>query len=106
MNFFRAVLCSFLLSAFAFGQSGTYAIVDVSVIPMDRETVLQHQTVIVSGGKISALGSLRKTRPPQGAQIIHNFVYDIAHCQPTWTPALCHQPTRKPAGNGRSIHTQ
>jgi GMP synthase (glutamine-hydrolysing) len=24
---------------------------------------------------------------PQGTQIIHNFVYDIAHCQPTWTPA-------------------
>ena len=24
---------------------------------------------------------------PQGTQIIHNFVYDIAQCQPTWTPA-------------------
>ena len=24
---------------------------------------------------------------PQGAQILHNFVYDIAHCRPTWTPA-------------------
>ena len=23
---------------------------------------------------------------PQGTQIIHNFVYDIAHCRPTWTP--------------------
>ena len=23
---------------------------------------------------------------PQGTQIIHNFVYDIAQCQPTWTP--------------------
>jgi GMP synthase (glutamine-hydrolysing) len=24
---------------------------------------------------------------PQGTQIIHNFVYDIAQCKPTWTPA-------------------
>jgi GMP synthase (glutamine-hydrolysing) len=24
---------------------------------------------------------------PQGTQLIHNFVYDIAQCQPTWTPA-------------------
>ncbi len=23
---------------------------------------------------------------PQGTQIIHNFVYDIARCKPTWTP--------------------
>jgi len=24
---------------------------------------------------------------PQGTQLIHNFVYDIAQCEPTWTPA-------------------
>jgi GMP synthase (glutamine-hydrolysing) len=24
---------------------------------------------------------------PQGTLLIHNFVYDIAQCQPTWTPA-------------------
>jgi GMP synthase (glutamine-hydrolysing) len=24
---------------------------------------------------------------PQGTQLIHNFVYDIAQCRPTWTPA-------------------
>jgi len=24
---------------------------------------------------------------PQGKQLIHNFVYDIAQCEPTWTPA-------------------
>ena len=24
---------------------------------------------------------------PQGTQLIHNFVYDIAQCKPTWTPA-------------------
>jgi GMP synthase (glutamine-hydrolysing) len=24
---------------------------------------------------------------PQGKQLIHNFVYDIAQCKPTWTPA-------------------
>jgi GMP synthase (glutamine-hydrolysing) len=24
---------------------------------------------------------------PQGMQLIHNFVYDIAQCKPTWTPA-------------------
>jgi GMP synthase (glutamine-hydrolysing) len=24
---------------------------------------------------------------PQGTQLLHNFIYDIAQCQPTWTPA-------------------
>jgi len=40
----------------------------VNVIPLDRSDVLQDQTVIVEGGKITALG--RKTPVPDGAAVI------------------------------------
>ena len=70
MRLVPLILFALFISTVVLGQTGTYAIVDVSVVPMDRETVLQHQTVVVSGGRITAMGSLRKTRPPQGAEII------------------------------------
>ena len=49
------------------GAAGTVAIVGVSVIPMDRETVLTNQTVIVRDGKIAAIGAAASTEVPQGA---------------------------------------
>ncbi|MGZ4787610.1 MAG: amidohydrolase family protein [Terriglobales bacterium] len=57
-----------LLSTAALAQ--TYAITDVSVIPMDRDSVPRHQTVIVEAGKITAVGSAKSTKPPKGAQTI------------------------------------
>jgi imidazolonepropionase-like amidohydrolase len=44
--------------------------VDVSVIPMDRERVLEHQTVIVSGGRITAVGPNARTPAPRDATVI------------------------------------
>jgi len=43
------------------------AFVDVSVIPMDRERVLAHQTVLVRGGRIVALGPVRQVPVPAAA---------------------------------------
>src|SRR5262245_29583133 len=43
------------------------AIVDVTVVPMDREGELQHQTVIVRDGKIAAPGPIASTKVADGA---------------------------------------
>jgi imidazolonepropionase-like amidohydrolase len=43
------------------------AFVNVSVIPMDRERVLTGQTVLVQGGRITALGPMGQVRVPAGA---------------------------------------
>jgi Amidohydrolase family len=46
------------------------AFVDVHVIPMDRERVLDHQTVLVSGTQITAVGSVASTKiPPEAMRI-------------------------------------
>src|SRR5687767_7933277 len=43
------------------------AFVDVNVVPMDRERILERQTVVVQGGRISVIGPARTTRVPNGA---------------------------------------
>ena len=43
------------------------AFVDVNVVPMDSERLLAHQTVLVSGGRILAVGPVDTTRVPSGA---------------------------------------
>ena len=60
------LLCSALLAASASAQS-TVAFVDVNVVPMDRERVLERQTVVVSGDRIVALGPSSSTAVPAGA---------------------------------------
>ncbi len=42
------------------------AFVDVTVIPMDREQRIEHQTVIVRGGRIAAIGPAASTPVPAG----------------------------------------
>ena len=42
------------------------AFVDVSVVPMDRERVVEHQTVIVRDGSIAAIGPVASTTIPEG----------------------------------------
>ena len=44
-----------------------YAIVDVTVIPMDRERLLNHQVVIVRGDRIAEVGSMGGVRVPPAA---------------------------------------
>ncbi|HEV2131846.1 MAG TPA: amidohydrolase family protein [Longimicrobiaceae bacterium] len=46
------------------------AFVDVNVIPMDRERVLERQTVVVRDGRIAEIGPAASVRVPVGAQRI------------------------------------
>lgn len=46
---------------------GDYAFTNVNVIPMDREQVLTDQNVIVSNGRITAVGPASSTPVPSGA---------------------------------------
>ena len=58
------------LVAPAAGAAQVTAFVDVNVLPMDRDTVLTHHTVIVTGDRISALGTVASTVVPAGARRI------------------------------------
>ncbi len=49
-------------------QDAVTAFVDVTVIPMDRERVLEHQVVLVQGSRITAIGPVRNVRVPSGAR--------------------------------------
>jgi len=48
----------------------TVAFIDVNLIPMDRERVAPHQTVIVRNGVIAEIGDVRRVEIPAGAQRI------------------------------------
>ncbi len=61
----------FVLSVFTPARAQTpTAFVDVNVIPMDKERVLQHQTVIVRNGVITEIGDVKRIKIPAGAQRI------------------------------------
>ena len=64
----RIVVLLFLLSIVAPARAQTVAFVDVNVIPMDKERVLQHQTVIVRNGVITDIGDTKRIKIPAGAQ--------------------------------------
>src|SRR5688500_10765224 len=49
---------------------GDFAFVNVTVIPMDREGTLANQTVLVSGGRIQAIGSSERRAVPAGYTVI------------------------------------
>ncbi|HLL70264.1 MAG TPA: amidohydrolase family protein [Pyrinomonadaceae bacterium] len=44
-----------------------YAFMNVNVVPMDREGVLENQTVVVADGRISEMGAASKVKVPKGA---------------------------------------
>ena len=46
------------------------AFVDVTVVPLDRNRTLEHQTVVVQGDRIVALGAAARTAIPAGAMRI------------------------------------
>lgn len=50
--------------------SRTVAFIDVNVIPMDKERLLPHQTVIVRNGVIAEIGDVRRVKVPAGAHRI------------------------------------
>lgn len=47
-----------------------FAIVDVNIIPMDKEQVLQHQTILIEGGKIKRFGKKETVDVPAGYTVI------------------------------------
>ena len=49
---------------------GVLAIANVSVIPMDRERVLQDQTVLIRGGRIETVDAAESVSIPRGATVI------------------------------------
>jgi imidazolonepropionase-like amidohydrolase len=58
-----------LMSVLPSAQTSTPAVafVDVTVVPMDRERLIQHQTVIVRGQTIDELGPVKSIKVPEGA---------------------------------------
>jgi imidazolonepropionase-like amidohydrolase len=44
------------------------AFTDVTVVPMDRERLLEHQTVLVQGDRIAAIGPVDSVRVPAGIE--------------------------------------
>ena len=61
-----------LLGGFAEAPSGpaSIAFVHANVVPMDSERVLEDQTVVVSGGRIAAVGPSGRTPVPPGARVV------------------------------------
>lgn len=51
-------------------QSQSYAIQNVTVIPMNRETTLPAQTVLIENGRISEIGDAGKVKIKKGAAVI------------------------------------
>lgn len=60
-----------LLLLLAPPPASTIAFTDVSVLPMDRPGVLQHQTVIAVDGRITVIGPASTTPVPAGARVIN-----------------------------------
>ena len=56
-----------LAGSYAPQREKVYAVVDVNVIPMDRERVLAHQVVIVREDRIASMGPIGVVRVPRGA---------------------------------------
>jgi len=50
--------------------SRTVAFIDVNLIPMDKERVVPHQTVIVRNGVIAEIGDVSRVKIPAGTQRI------------------------------------
>lgn len=69
--FGRGSLCAMLLYSVCLpAQQRTVAFVDVTVVPMDTERLIPHQTLVTADGRITALGPVRSIRVPKGARRI------------------------------------
>lgn len=64
------LLAFLLLAGEALSAQDVTAFVDVAVVPMDRERVIEHQTVLVRGDRILDVGPARSTTIPAGARRI------------------------------------
>ena len=55
---------AWVVSSTQAAEVGTYAFVDVTVVPMDQERVIERQTVLVDNGHIAAIGPVGETEIP------------------------------------------
>ena len=53
------------------GQGPVLALVGANVLPMDRERVLERQTLVIRDGRIVEMGPMASVKPPAGAQIVN-----------------------------------
>lgn len=53
--------------------TSTVAFLGVNVVPMDRERVIERQTVLVRDGKIIEIGPATRVRVPAGATVVNGF---------------------------------
>lgn len=60
----------FILFGSVVASSQSVAFINVNVIPMDKERVLQNQTVVIRDGVIAEIGDTKKIKIPKDAQII------------------------------------
>lgn len=69
-----ALLAAIILAPQPGGAQGqkpaVAAFVGVNVVPMDRERVLENQTVVIRDGRIAEIGPAAKVKVPEGAQRI------------------------------------
>lgn len=68
--FFILLLETVALAQQTTSQSSVVAFIDVNLIPMDKERVLPHQTVIVRDGVIAEIGDVNRVKVPAGARSI------------------------------------
>ncbi|HTU99003.1 MAG TPA: amidohydrolase family protein [Luteitalea sp.] len=68
-----ATVAAIVASGFVLqGQQPTVlALVGANVVPMDRERVLERQTIVIRDGRIVELGPVGSITPPTGAQIVN-----------------------------------
>jgi imidazolonepropionase-like amidohydrolase len=93
----RSVLTASLLLATAASAQQPIIFVGVSVIPMDRETVLTNQTVVVQNGRVVAMGGPGGTLPT-GATIVNGSGKFLM-------PAIAEFHAHVPSG-GQAIHAR
>jgi hypothetical protein len=67
MNKVIALLAMAVLAAASSAPAQTIAFENVNVIPMDRERVLERQTVVVRDGRIAQVGPAASIKAPSGA---------------------------------------
>ena len=65
--FFVAALGAVVAYGVQAQGSGSVVFVDVNVIPMDRDTVLRNQLLVVEGGRIARVGSKESVQVPANA---------------------------------------
>jgi imidazolonepropionase-like amidohydrolase len=63
----RSLILSVTLTPLLSAQERAVAFVDVTVVPMDKEQILPHQTVVTEGGRITQVGSAATVKVPRDA---------------------------------------